>query len=100
MLVESGVIDADDVPAGWRQPDAATQRVLEVTDAVVAPSMDLRFSQPWQGLETLEKAGSEIGRADGRAIVTPYDNCTLVMPSLRQLKPGVTVVRLARDYAG
>lgn len=100
MLVESGVLDAADVPAGWRLPDPATQRVLEVTDAVVAPSMDVTFAQPWTGLETLEQAGSVIGWADGQPIVTPYDNCTLIMPSLRQLKPGVTVVRLARDYAG
>ena len=100
MLLESGVADAADVPAGWLLPAAAAQRVLEVTDAVVAPSMDLRFSQPWSGLETLEAAGSVLGWADGQPIVTPYDRCTLVMPSLRQLKPGVTVLRLARDYAG
>lgn len=100
MLVESGVIDAAEVPAGWLLPDPAAQRVLEVTNAVVAPSMDLRFSEAWTGLETLAKAGSVIGWADGQPIVTPYDNCTLIMPSLRQLKPGVTVVRLARDYAG
>ncbi len=100
MLVASDVVDAADIPAGWLRPDATAQRVLEVTDAVVAPSMDVTFAQPWQGLETLEKAGSVIGWADGRAIVSPYDRCTLVMPSLRQLKPGVTVVRLARDYAG
>lgn len=100
MLVESGVIDATDVPAGWLLPDPVAQRVLEVTNAVVAPSMDLRFSEAWTGLETLAKAGSVIGWADGQPIVTPYDNCTLIMPSLRQLKPGVTVVRLARDYAG
>ena len=31
-----------------------------------------------------------------KAIATPYDNCVLVMPSLRQLRPGVTVVRFAR----
>ncbi|KAG1186674.1 hypothetical protein G6F35_014601 [Rhizopus arrhizus] len=57
MLVESGVIDAADVPAGWLLPDPAAQRVLEVTNAVVAPSMDLRFSEAWTGLETLAKAG-------------------------------------------
>lgn len=100
MLIESGVADAADLPSGWLQADPAGQRVLEVTDAVVAPSMDLRFSEPWTGLETLEKAGSILGWADGQPIVTPYDRCTLVMPSLRQLKPGVTVVRLARDYEG
>jgi len=119
MLAESAVVDAADLPAGWLLPgaqsnkgnkvsdtcrdtscdDAGLQRVLEVTDAVVAPSMNLRFAQPWQGLETLARAGSLIGWADDAPIVTPYDNCTLVMPSLRQLKPGVTVVRLAREYA-
>ncbi|MBO9355798.1 succinylglutamate desuccinylase [Bordetella petrii] len=107
MLAESGVVDAADLPGGWLQPRAesngdatAGQRVLEVTDAVVAPSMNLRFAQPWQGLETLPRAGSVIGWADDTPMVTPYDNCTLIMPSLRQLKPGVTVVRLARDYGG
>ncbi|MGE8627038.1 succinylglutamate desuccinylase [Achromobacter denitrificans] len=100
MLLESGAADAADLPAGWLREDPAGQRVLEVTDAVVAPSMDLRFSEDWTGLETLERAGTVLGWADGQPIVTPYDRCTLVMPSLRQLKPGVTVVRLARDYAG
>jgi len=33
---------------------------------------------------------------DGEPVLTPYDDCVLVMPSLRQLRPGVTVVRLAR----
>jgi hypothetical protein len=32
----------------------------------------------------------------GREIATPYDDCVLVMPSLRQLRPGVTTVRLGR----
>ncbi|CUI52385.1 succinylglutamate desuccinylase/aspartoacylase domain-containing protein [Achromobacter kerstersii] len=100
MLVESGVLDAADLPAGWLMPDPSVQRVLEVTNAVVAPSMDVQFAQGWTGLETLEAAGSVIGWADGQPLVTPYDHCTLIMPSLRQLKPGVTVVRLARDYAG
>ncbi|SIT22375.1 succinylglutamate desuccinylase/aspartoacylase family protein [Achromobacter sp. MFA1 R4] len=100
MLVASGVADASDLPEGWLLADPASQRVLEVTDAVVAPSMNVRFAGPWSGLETFEKAGTTIGWADDQPVVTPYDHCTLIMPSLRQLKPGVTVVRLARDYAG
>ncbi|RMX08344.1 succinylglutamate desuccinylase [Corticibacter populi] len=98
MLAESGVVDTADVPAGWLQTAPAAQRVLEVTQPVVAPSMEVRFAENWQGLERLAKAGTLIGWADGQPIVTPYDNCTLIMPSLRQLVPGVTVVRLARDY--
>lgn len=99
LLRESGIVDPSDVPPEWLLPPPAGQRVLEVTHAVVAPSMDLRFARDWRGLETLSNAGDIIGWADGEPIVTPYDDCTLIMPSLRQLRPGVTVVRLARDYA-
>jgi hypothetical protein len=47
-------------------------------------------------LETFPKAGAVIGWNEGEPVVTPYDNCVLVMPSLRQLRPGVTVVRLGQ----
>lgn len=99
MLTESGVVDQADVPDAWFLPVPESQRVLEVTQAVVAPSMDMRFAQDWRGLETLAGAGDVIGWADGEPLVAPYDKCTLIMPSLRQLRPGVTVVRLARDYS-
>lgn len=100
MLLESGVADTDQIPAQWMLAPPDAQRVLEVTQVVVAPSMDVSFAQPWQGLETLPRAGDLIGYADGKPIVTPYDQCTLIMPSLRQLRPGVTVVRLARNHPG
>ncbi len=100
FLALSAIVSATDIPAGWRQPEPALQQVLEVTTAVVAPSMDVQFAQPWQGLERLEQQGTPIATLDGVPVLSPYPACTLVMPSLRQLKPGVTVVRLARDYAG
>jgi hypothetical protein len=37
-----------------------------------------------------------IGWSDGEAVPTPYPDCMLVMPSLRQLRAGVTVVRLGK----
>jgi predicted deacylase len=95
----SGIVDDGDFPADWFMPLPDEQLAIQVTDAVVARSMDFKFSQDWQGLEELEKAGTVIGWSDGEPVVTPYDNCTLVMPSLRQLLPGVTVVRLARRVA-
>ncbi len=98
MMLEADIVDAEDIPSEWLLATPKQQRILEVTQAVVAPSMDVKFSQDWQGLERLDKAGELIAWADGQAIVTPYDNCTLIMPSLRQLLPGVTVVRLAKDY--
>ena len=98
MLLTSGLCTESELPAGWLQPAPQQQRILEVTHAIVAPSMNVRFAQDWQGLERLPKAGDLIGWANDQPITTPYDQCTLIMPSLRQLKPGVTIVRLARDY--
>lgn len=98
MLREAEVVAPDQIPQAWFQLEPPAQRILQVTDAIVAPSMDVRFAQDWQGLETLAKAGDLIGWVDGKPITAPYDKCTLIMPSLRQLRPGVTVVRLAKDY--
>ncbi|MDH2235104.1 succinylglutamate desuccinylase/aspartoacylase family protein [Pigmentiphaga sp. GD03639] len=96
FLRASGIVDDNDIPAEWIAPTPDAQQAIEVTQPVVARSMDFRFAQPWQGLEELERAGTVIGWQDGEPVTTPYDHCTLVMPSLRQLVPGVTVVRLAR----
>jgi hypothetical protein len=81
----------------------ATQRhvpfkpwVLEVTGAVVARSERFRFSQPWQALSCIESAGTVIADNDGEPVRTPHDQCMLVMPSVRQARAGVTVVRFAR----
>ncbi|WP_059410978.1 M14 family metallopeptidase [Cupriavidus basilensis] len=95
FLLNAGIIDAADVPAGWLQPPRP-QRVVRVTEPVVAASMDFRFAGPYTGLETFPEAGTVIGWRDGEPVVTPYPDCVLVMPSLRQLRPGVTVVRLGR----
>ncbi|GKT17488.1 succinylglutamate desuccinylase/aspartoacylase family protein [Acidovorax sp. SUPP2522] len=81
---------------GWRQPDAPRQWVLEVTGPVVAKSSAFRFTQPFTGLEVIPKAGTVIGDNDGEPVTTPYDDCVLVMPSTRQARAGVTVVRYAR----
>lgn len=96
----SGVIDADALESqlpGWRLADAPRQSLLEVTQAVVAASSAFRFAAPYQGLESIAEAGSVIGDDDGRAVRTPYDDCVLVMPSTRQARAGVTVVRFARQ---
>ena len=96
LLVLSEVVDRGQLDPGWFAPPAATQTLLSVTDAVVARSMAFRFTDAYTGLETIEHAGTVIGHEGERVITTPYDRCTLVMPSLRQLRPGVTVVRLAK----
>ncbi|CAG9251496.1 Succinylglutamate desuccinylase/aspartoacylase family protein [Paraburkholderia unamae] len=92
----SGVVDEADLPADWLQPLPAEMRVVRVTEPVVAKSMDFRFAGDYTGLEVFPKAGAVIGWSDGEPVLTPYDDCILVMPSLRQLRPGVTVVRLGK----
>ncbi|WP_454711540.1 M14 family metallopeptidase [Cupriavidus nantongensis] len=96
FLLHAGIVTESDLPAGWLLPLPATQRVVRVTEPVVATSMDFRFAGPYTGLETFTEAGTVIGWRDGEPVVTPYPDCVLVMPSLRQLRPGVTVVRLGR----
>lgn len=79
----------------WRQTDVPQQRVLDVTGPVVAKGVSFRFAEPYKGLEIIERAGTVIGWNEGVAVTTPYDHCVLVMPSTRQAKRGVTVVRFA-----
>ncbi len=98
FLVESGIVEPSALPESWTLCPKKKQTILEVTHAVVARSENLTFSQPYQGMECIATAGTKIGEQNGEPIVTPYNDCYLVMPSLRQLKTGVTVVRLAREF--
>lgn len=98
FLVAAGTLDtatAARLLPGWRQPDAPRQWALEVTGPVVATSANFRFAAPYTGLEVIAEAGTVIGWNDGVPVTTPYDHCVLVMPSTRQARAGVTVVRFA-----
>src|SRR5262245_33277462 len=97
FLVESGIVESADLPADWKQPTPATQRVVEVTHAVATKRGNFKPARKFEGQEVIAKAGTVLGHDEGEAITTPYDNCVLVMPSSnRPLRPGVTVVRLGR----
>lgn len=97
FLAETGIVDAGDLPAGWKQPSPPSQRVVEVTHAVATKRGNFKPARHFEGQEVIAKAGSVLGHDDGEPVTTPYDNCVLVMPSSsRPLRPGVTVVRLGR----
>ncbi|VXC96598.1 Succinylglutamate desuccinylase / aspartoacylase family protein [Burkholderia sp. 8Y] len=96
FLAHARVVDAGDLPADWNRPLPDEMLVVRVTEPVVAKSMDFRFADAYSGLEVFAEAGSVIGWNDGEPVTTPYADCMLVMPSLRQLRPGVTVVRLGK----
>jgi predicted deacylase len=80
----------------WRAADRIAPVPVKVTHAVIAKSMRFEFTGSYTGNEIVDKAGSIIAYDDGEPIATPYDDCVLVMPSIRQLRPGVTTVRLGQ----
>lgn len=99
LLLAADLLDRvalDAALPGWLQSDAARPALaLQVRAAVVARSERFSFVAPYSGLERIAKAGTVIGDNDGEPVLTPFDDCVLVMPSTRQARAGVTVVRLA-----
>ena len=73
----------------------ALQQVIEVTATVTISSDDFRFTMPVRGLQTIRHAGTEYANDGGNRIVTPHDDCVLIMPT-RHPKRGETAVRLGR----
>jgi predicted deacylase len=92
----SGVADAAWVEANTRLPLPPVQRVVRVTEPVVAKSAGFRFLVPTAGLSIIPKAGTPIAQDGDHVWTTPYDEAVLVMPGTRNLRPGGTAVRLGR----
>jgi predicted deacylase len=97
FLAETGVVDASDLPADWKQPAPGRQKVVQVTHAVATKKGNFTPARRFEGQEVIAKAGTVLGHDDGEPVTTPYDDCVLVMPAVnRPLRAGVTVVRLGR----
>jgi predicted deacylase len=82
-----------------REIDAAPpppQRLIRVTDAVIASTPAFRFAKPFAGLEVVPRAGDVIAWDGDQPVRAPYDNCVLVMPVPNNVKTGLTAVRLGR----
>lgn len=92
-------LDMVDAEVASHQIDATAplaQRLIRVTDAVVAKSPAFRFAKPFTGLEVVAKAGDAIAYDGEEVVRAPYDNCVLVMPVPNNVKTGLTAVRLGR----
>ncbi len=96
FLAVTGAVDAAWASARMRTAPPAAQRLVRVTEAVVARSMDFRFLVPIVGLGIVARAGTPIAQDGEHVWRAPYDDTVLVMPSLRHLRPGNTQVRLGR----
>jgi predicted deacylase len=92
----AGVADAAWVAAHTRLALPQRQRLVRVTEAVVARSSDFHFLLPTPALGVIDAAGTRLARDGDFIWTTPYDQCVLVMPGTRNLKPGGTAVRLGR----
>ena len=76
-------------------PPDSPARFAEVTEAVTARCGDFAFVQSYRGGDVVRRRNTLIALDGDQEIRTQYDNCLLVMPSLRPSR-GHTAVRLAR----
>jgi hypothetical protein len=96
FLSVTGTLDAATVAPRLRMQPPSVQRLVRVTEAVVAHSLDFRFVAPFTGLEVIAKRGDPIATDGDTVFRAPYDDTVLVMPSMAHLKVGTTMVRLGR----
>ena len=96
FLKASGAVDAAWADSRLRLEPPAQQRLIRVTEPVVAKTMEFRFARDLRGLEVLPAKGTLVATDGDTQWRTPYDDCVMVMPSMVHLKPGTTMVRLGR----
>ena len=68
---------------------------LEITEGLYSKSNTFRFTEHYKGMEVIEAAGTVVARDGDEEIVTPYDNCVLVMPN-HSVGANMRVLRFAR----
>ncbi|MEP0338883.1 MAG: M14 family metallopeptidase [Alphaproteobacteria bacterium] len=94
FLLYTGAVDMD-FAGPHLGPPPPKQKIVEVTHPVTITTDRFRFAEDYRGLETIAKAGTVLGYDGDDPVVTPHDDCVLIMPS-RRLNRGGTAVRLAR----
>jgi predicted deacylase len=92
----AGAADAAWVRDQVRLPLPKAQRLVRVTEPVVARSSEFRFLVPINGLTVVPQAGTPFAQDGAQVWTTPYDETVLVMAGARNLKAGGTAVRLGR----
>lgn len=93
LLWHLGLVDAASNLAP--PPPRGPGQFAVVTDVVTARTSSFSFVRAWYGGEVVPKRNTVIAMDGMTEIRTPYDDCMLVMPSLRTGR-GHTAVRLAK----
>lgn len=72
-------------------------KVVRIIEAVTIRSDCFRFTQEWDSMQTIPQAGTVIATDGGTPVLTPCDDCVLVMPAPERYRlPGMTAVRLGQ----
>jgi succinylglutamate desuccinylase len=95
FLQHFDLADTDFLDAHLDPGPLPRQRAIEVTDSVTIESDAFRFVTPVSGLSVVRRRGTLLARDGERDVLTPYDDCVLIMPT-RRPKRGETAVRLGR----
>ncbi|MBL8515896.1 MAG: succinylglutamate desuccinylase/aspartoacylase family protein [Betaproteobacteria bacterium] len=96
FLKVSGVMDATICDREIVDASAPPQKVVKVSDAIIANTTDFRFAEGLTGLSVVKTKGDLIGTDGDQPVTAPYDDCVLIMPTMTHVKPGLTVVRIGR----
>ena len=95
FLRHTGVVDPGRA-AREIDADVPPQKLVRVTEAVIASTPAFRFAKSFTGMEVVPRRGDVIAWDGEEAVRAPYDNCVLVMPVPNNVKTGLTAVRLGR----
>lgn len=99
FLRHAGILDPDLASREIAPAAPAPQRLVRVTQAVVARTPEFRFAREFSGMEVVAREGDVIAFDGPQTVRAPYDNCVLVMPVPNNVKTGLTAVRLGRIEA-
>jgi predicted deacylase len=95
FLVHFGVADEGFARAHLPAEPAPPQTAIEVTHAITIETDRFAFATPVHGLCVVDRRGTLLARDGEREVLTPYDDCVLIMPT-RRPRRGETAVRLGR----
>lgn len=95
FLLVTGCVDAAALHPWLPSADPAPPRLVEVTQTVTVENDHFRFVREFQGMDIIPHRGTLYAEDGDRPLVTPYDDCVLIMPTRLPLA-GHTAVRLGR----
>ena len=95
FLLATDVVGPDFAAPHLAQNALPAQKFIEVTGPATIETDGFKFTQSYLGMEVIPQGGTVIGYDGDRPVVTPYDNCVLIMPS-RRLRRGESAVRFGR----